>query len=61
MEQNKIELLQEDIACVHKYLDSKKIPKIDENGKTYSLIGRIKLLESKLIKDASEVETNYLK
>jgi len=45
---NKIEQLQEDIECVHMYLDDKKIPREDENGETYSIVGRIKRLEFSL-------------
>ena len=40
---NKIELLQEDIECVHKYLDDEDVERT-LNGKTLSLVGRIKRL-----------------
>ncbi len=40
---NKIELLQEDIECVHKYLDDECVERT-LNGKTLSLVGRIKRL-----------------
>jgi hypothetical protein len=41
MKDNKIELLQEDIECVHKFLDDKKVPRSNWNGKQYSIVGRI--------------------
>lgn len=40
---NKIMLLEEDIECVHMFLDSLGSPRGDEHG-TYSIIGRIKKL-----------------
>ena len=40
---NKIELLQEDIECVNKYLDDEKVERT-LNGKTLSLVDRIKRL-----------------
>jgi len=58
---NQIMLLKEDLECVHLYLDDKKVPRQDSKGKTYSIVGRIKQLESRMIKDASDVETYYLR
>ncbi len=43
MEKNKIELLTEEIECVHLYLDELNIPRSDVDG-TYSIVGRIKKL-----------------
>jgi hypothetical protein len=40
---NKIELLEEDIECVHMFLDDKDIPRYEEPGAEYSIVGRIKL------------------
>lgn len=42
---NSIELLKEDIWCVHKYLDEKLTPRKDSYGNEYSIVGRIKFLE----------------
>jgi len=42
---NKIELLKEDLECVHLYLDDKLTPRKDSYGKDYSIVGRIKFLE----------------
>lgn len=47
MKDNKIELLKEDLECVHLYLDDLKIPRKDSNNDDYSIVGRIKFLESK--------------
>ena len=47
MLRNKAELLQEDIDCVHMWLDDKKIPRSDDIGRTYSIVGRIAILTSK--------------
>lgn len=40
---NMIELLEEDIDCVHLYLNDKGIKRGDEEGK-FSIVGRIKIL-----------------
>lgn len=52
MKDNKIELLKEDIECVHKYLDDKNVPRVFHN-ETYSIVGRIKQLENKLAVNTS--------
>ena len=44
---NKIMLLEEDLWCVHKYLDGLKLPRADMNGIEYSIVGRIKKLEER--------------
>lgn len=58
---NIIDLLKEDLECVHDYLDSLSIPRVDEtNGETYSIVGRIKCLERKYLMAMSELESYYL-
>lgn len=57
---NRITLLEEKIEGVHMYLDCKDIPRKNENGEAYSIVGRINLLETKLLKDFSERETELL-
>lgn len=47
MKDNKIELLEEDLECVHKYLDDLNIPRKNNRNKTYSIVGRIKKLQHK--------------
>jgi hypothetical protein len=39
---NEIELLKEDLECVHMFLDDFNVPRKDENGEEYSIVGRIK-------------------
>lgn len=39
---NQIELLKEDLECVHLYLDDIAAPRKDPEGETYSIVGRIK-------------------
>ena len=58
---NQIMLLKEDLECVHLYLDDKKVPRQDSKGETYSIVGRIKQLESRMIKKSSDLETEYLR
>ena len=57
---NKIMLLEEDLECVHLYLDDKEIKRQDSKGNTYSIVERIKWLEERLIKKYSDLETHYL-
>lgn len=57
---NKIELLEEDLWCVHKYLDDLEIPRVDKDSKEYSIVGRIKRLEARYLKQLSETETLHL-
>lgn len=52
--------LQQDIECTHKYLDEKQVPRQDDNGKEYSIIGRIDRLEASFYKQLSELESYYL-
>lgn len=60
MLKNQVQLLQEDIECVHMYLDDKHIPRKDYNGREYSIIGRIKIFEESFQKQLSELESYYL-
>lgn len=59
MKDNKIMLLEEEIECVHMYLDDLKIPREDTKD-TFSLVGRIKQLEKRYLKEMSELEEYYL-
>jgi len=48
MKLNELELLAEDLECVQMWLDDKKAPKINAEGKEYSVVGRMQcLLNSK--------------
>jgi hypothetical protein len=58
---NQIILLKEDLECVHLYLDDKEVPRQDDKGETYSIVGRIKQLENRMIKESSDLETEYLR
>jgi hypothetical protein len=60
MIKNMVELLKENIECVHMYLDDKKIPRQNDNGIDYSIVGRIKILEASFHKQLSELESHYL-
>ena len=60
MLKNQVELLQEDIECVHMYLDDKHTPRKDSKGIEYSIVGRIKRLEESFQKQLSELESHYL-
>jgi hypothetical protein len=42
---NKIMLLEEDLECVNMYLDDLKLPRTDNKGNEYSIVGRIKILQ----------------
>lgn len=44
MTQNKIELLTEDIECLHLCLDKMHVPRIDNSGNVYSMWGRVKMV-----------------
>lgn len=57
---NQINLLEEDLWCVHEYLDDLKLPRTDESGKEYSIVGRIKRLEARHLKQMSDLETKYI-
>jgi len=60
MLKNQVELLQEDIECVHMYLDDKHIARKDSKGREYSIVGRIKRLEESYQKQLPELESYYL-
>jgi hypothetical protein len=57
---NKIMLLEEDLWCVHKYLDDLELPRVDKDNKEFSIVGRIKRLEERYLKQMSDLETMYL-
>jgi hypothetical protein len=57
---NIIDLLKEDIECVHMYLDTLQIPRADKAGEQYSIVGRIKRLQEIYVKEASDLESYYL-
>lgn len=57
---NQIELLKEDLEVVHMYLDGLLLPRKDENGETYSIVGRIKQFEKNMIEQVSNLESTYL-
>lgn len=42
--ENKVELLEEDLQCIHMYLDTKEILRENAEG-TLSIIGRLRLWE----------------
>ncbi len=44
MKDNKIELLEEDLKCIHMYLDDLKVRRVDKFDNTLSIVGRIKEL-----------------
>lgn len=41
MEQNRGDLLEENIWCLHKCLDDAGVPRSDGDGKTFSMWGRV--------------------
>ena len=45
--ENQVELLEEDIECVHLYLDDAGSPRENEEG-AYSIVGRIQIYGQKL-------------
>lgn len=51
--------MKEDIECAHMYLDDLNIPREDDKD-TFSLVGRIKQLEKRYLKEMLEVENYYL-
>jgi hypothetical protein len=57
---NIIDLLKEDIECVHMYLDTLEIPRADKADEQYSIVGRIKRLQERYVKEASDLEARYL-
>jgi len=57
---NQIMLLKEDLEVVHMYLDGLLVPRKDDNGETYSIVGRIKQFEHEMVKQISNLESIYL-
>lgn len=55
---NKIDLLEEEIYSIHKYLDDLNISRVDDNLNTYSIVGRINQLKLTYLKQLSNLETN---
>lgn len=58
---NRIMLLEEDLESVHMYLDTQGVPRKDETGEAYSIVGRIKQMEKRFFRTLSEIESSYLK
>ena len=52
--EQKIENLKEELFCVQHYLTQMNVPTKDNNGNTYSIVGRIYLLEELTKKQHSE-------
>lgn len=50
---------EEELACVHQYLDTLEVPRSD-GANNYSTVGRIKQLEKIFYKRMSSVEDYYL-
>lgn len=50
---------EEEVECANMYLDDLGIPR-DDDKDFFSLVGRIKQLEKKYLKQLSEVEDYYL-
>jgi len=59
MEKTALNQLEEDLWCVHKYLDDLELPKADKDGKEYSIVGRIKQLEERYLNELSELQTMH--
>lgn len=58
---NRIMLLEEDLESVRMYLDTQGVPRKDETGEVYSIVGRIKQMEKRFFRTLSEIESSYLK
>jgi len=57
---NQIELLKEDLEVVHMYLDDLLLPRKDDNGETYSIVGRIQQFEKNMVEQISSLESMYI-
>jgi hypothetical protein len=57
---NQIELLKEDLEVVHMYLDDLLLPRKDDNGETYSIVGRIQQFEKNMFEQISSLESMYI-
>ena len=53
-------MYSEESECVNMYLDDLSIQRKSEDGQEYSIVGRIKQLEKKYLKEMSDVESHYL-
>lgn len=53
-------MYSEESECVNMYLDDLKVQRKSEEGQEYSIVGRIKLLGSRYLKQMSDVESHYL-
>jgi hypothetical protein len=53
-------MYNEESECVNMYLDDLSIQRKSEDGQEYSIVGRIKQLEKKYLKEMSDVESHYL-
>ena len=49
---------REEVECAHMYLDDLNIPREDSKD-VFSLVGRIKQLEKRYLKQMSELENYY--
>jgi hypothetical protein len=49
--------LEEEMECIHLYLDDKDIPRQSEYGRDFSIVGRIQQLEATLLRKMSEIES----
>lgn len=58
---DQLRLIKEDIWCFNHHLDTLGIPRADDRGNQYSIVGRVKLLEKQHLKTLSELESHYLK
>lgn len=56
---NIISLLEEDLWCIHKYLDDIKIPRKNKDGHIYSIVDRIQKLEERHYKFIFDLEQEY--
>lgn len=54
-------LLEEDLESVHMYLDTKGVPRKEEKGEVYSIVGRIKQIEKRFLITLSDIESSYFK
>lgn len=53
-------LLKEDLWCVNEFLNEFNVPIVDEDGRKYSIVGRIKILQKNHFIILSELESIYL-
>jgi hypothetical protein len=51
-------LLKEDLEVVHMYLDGLLLPRKDENGETYSIVGRIQQFEKNMVEPNVKLRVN---